>query len=377
MWEAWVAAEIDDLLAMWAWWSIVWGAATKGRQMGKTVFVVGAGASNEIGLPLGNDFKNDVAQALAFDFDIFEHPIKGDIQIYSAIKEYIKQSEDSPGMDAYLQACMQIITSTPGATSIDSLIDQHKNNNQIRLCGKLSIVRLILKAENSSPLYLDPDIPGDTLDLERFENTWYLPFLRFLGQGIQFDGLADRLNDITLVVFNYDRCIEQFLHEAIKVQYGVDSETVANALSSLQIIHPYGEVGRFIRQNAKMSVRFGSDKVESRLLEISNEIRTYTEQLTDHEVVDEIRNTISQADKIVFLGFAFHQQNLDLICPEVPGQARRVIATAVKMSESNRKSIEYWIASNICGSSTDIVSLREDLECRHLFGEYERDLALT
>jgi hypothetical protein len=49
------------------------------------------------------------------------------------------------------------------------------------------------------------------------------------------------------------------------------------------------------------------------LLEIAHQINTFTEQQEDNEKLAIIRRTVQEAEVIVFLGFAFHERNMELL----------------------------------------------------------------
>ena len=54
----------------------------------KTLFIVGAGASEEAGLPVGGELKNQIAGLLNFDHDAFSRVVKGDSTVWGAIREH-------------------------------------------------------------------------------------------------------------------------------------------------------------------------------------------------------------------------------------------------------------------------------------------------
>ena len=69
--------------------------------------------------------------------------------------------------------------------------------------------------------------------------------------------------------------------------------------------------------------------------ELSNGIRTYSEQMTDEEELANIHNEMNAALQIVFLGFAFHDQNMSLLRPkEGINHRAQVFGTAKSMSET-------------------------------------------
>ena len=62
----------------------------------KTLFVVGAGASNEAGLPTGNELKATIAESLAIKFDNGFRQTAGDPQITEALRQHVQSADGSP-----------------------------------------------------------------------------------------------------------------------------------------------------------------------------------------------------------------------------------------------------------------------------------------
>ena len=120
----------------------------------KTLFVVGAGASNEAKLLIGSKLTESIASALNFRFDRRD-VVSGDDLIFQVI---VKEANDlsNRNINDYVQASHRIRDAMPQAISIDNFIDQHSEDKQIELCGKLAIVREIFRAEHGSYLFVDP-----------------------------------------------------------------------------------------------------------------------------------------------------------------------------------------------------------------------------
>ena len=115
------------------------------------------------------------------------------------------------------------------------------------------------------------------------------------------------------------------------------------------------------------------------IFELGQGLRTYTEQIEDAHLLSEIRSTLANAETIVFLGFAFHRQNLKLIRPETPLTARRVFASALGFSDTDRASISAWLfglldqqpAKRSVAKQKPEIHIRNDLKCYGLFDEYK------
>ena len=153
----------------------------------KTLFIVGAGASQEAGLPTGAELKQNIAQRLDIRYDPFSSPHSpksGDLAIASAIVEYAKAKNTDPNL--FLEGAWKIRDAMSQAISIDNFMDAHSSDPGVVLCGKLGITQAILEAEQKSKLYCD-DKPGanQKLDHNKIIGTWYLPFFQLLTENVR------------------------------------------------------------------------------------------------------------------------------------------------------------------------------------------------
>lgn len=347
----------------------------------KTVIVVGAGASKEAKLPTGKELKSTIASLL----DIrFEHGIKhlsGDRLILESLRVATEKRHGHLNVNEYLHAAWAIRDAMPQAISIDNYMDAHSGDEKVNLCGKLSIVRSILQSENRSLLYFDERTGHRNLDFERLADTWLNNFFQLLTENCRGQDLKNRLGSIALIVFNYDRCIEHYLYHALQNYYRMDATTAASLVNGTKIFHPYGVVGALPWQGNRPSVAFGDEVNAQSLLELSGQIKTFAEgtDVNSSEVVA-IRQYVADADILVFLGFAFHRMNLDLLTPTEgqysPRDRFALYATALGISNTDCESVVNDISK--LKRSTPVPSyVRNNLECKKLFSEYWRSLALS
>jgi hypothetical protein len=71
------------------------------------------------------------------------------------------------------------------------------------------------------------DKPGEIarFNHERVKNTWYLPFFQLLTENVRKENMNTVFDNVSFVIFNYDRCIEHYSYHAIKGSAGVNVET--------------------------------------------------------------------------------------------------------------------------------------------------------
>ena len=311
-----------------------------------TVFIIGAGASKEAGMPTGEELKKEIADKLDIRFDTWEDKFEnGDYEIVKALRIKVNPPGIRGSIGPYVQEAHQIVSAMPQAISIDNFIDNHRGNEKLALCGKLAIVRSISDAEQRSLLYFERNRVDSNIDFNRLLNTWYPIFFQKLTENCIPKQLEDRFKSITLIIFNYDRCVEHYLCNSLKNYYKIEERAAAKLVNSINIYHPYGSVGRLPWENKDTSVDFGTDIDADKLLQLAQGIKTFTEG-TDpgSSEISKIRKHIGIADKLVFLGFAFHSQNLELIDPKIKSNVNphnvNCFASAYRISEYDQKGIE-------------------------------------
>lgn len=141
----------------------------------------------------------------------------------------------------------------------------------------------------------------------------------------------------------------------------------------------YGVVGHLPWQNDQ-SVAFGAELGSRRLLEIVNQIKTFTESVDpkSSEILA-IRDNITNANNVVYLGFAYHKLNMKLLMSDSPAinplRTRLCFGTAKGISKSDCESIKVEFEDFY--KSIKKLDIRNDLDCYLLFKEYWRSLILN
>lgn len=349
-----------------------------------TVFVVGAGASEEADLPTSNDLKKEISSLLDIRLNEYNHRLEcGDDTILKALTLHVRQPDGSSSdINPYLQEAQNISGALPTAISIDNYIDQHRGNKKIELCGKLAIVRSILDAEKGSLLDFEMERADTNIDFNALEKTWYISFFKLLTENCTKDELKERFESITLIIFNYDRCIEHFLYYALQKHYRLSTKEAAKLVKNINIYHPYGSVGTLPWINPNGAVAFGSKPNHEQLLNLVKQIKTFAEG-TDPNLseIGEIHKHMEVANRLVFMGFAFHKPNMQLISPgREGGNTRRIecYATTFKISKSDKEVVEKQIVALYRLNERGPVRFNmrmADLECGPFFLEFWRSLA--
>jgi hypothetical protein len=345
----------------------------------KAVFVFGAGASREVNLPDGGQLTKKISSLLNFSFNNYTRT-NGDAVIHESLRLHVQRSNPPVDVGRYIEAAWAIRDAMPQAKSIDNYIDHHNNNKYIEFVGKLAITRAVLEAETNSLLYVNPTSSKSQPNFSALSPTWFNGFFQMLTENCRFHDLKERVASVDMIVFNYDRCIEQFLYYSFQNYCKLSPDQAAELVNSMAIYHPYGVVGNLHWQKRKPAVEFGDTPSGTRLLELATQIKTFTEgtDKNSSEIVA-IRKKIKDAKRLVFLGFAFHRLNLDLLFHEVRETKKTIgncYATAYGISDSNCKLIQKELM-NFTGWADHRVTVRNDLKCGELLKEYERSLSMV
>jgi len=327
----------------------------------RTLFVVGAGASAEVNFPVGTQLASIIGQKADIRFEEFNKPVgKGDIDLFVQLTRQLTYQADE-----YQKAGCIIRDGVGYSQSIDDFLDQHRSNDIVNLFGKAAIVKAILEAEKKSKLYIDPaksrgPAPDD------WANTWFVKFMQILTRGIAKEDVDTVCDNVSFIVFNYDRCVEHFLAYALSRSYDIYEDHAMSIVSKTPVIHPYGLVSR--------QVPFGQTSVN--YFEQSKGIKTYTEQIHSPTVA-RIQDEIKKAECIVFLGFAYRSPNLPLLTSG-PSTPRPIFGTAWGMSDADVQVVRSKLRSSFAPQEPDSspsLQIDNKLKAAGLFDHYAMSLA--
>ncbi|WP_062328330.1 hypothetical protein [Treponema endosymbiont of Eucomonympha sp.] len=300
----------------------------------KTVFVLGAGASQDVGMPTGKELKNSIADLLSIETGRTYAET-----IYEAI-HFLSYNDKKERK--YLEAAEILNRGLPLEISIDNFLDKHKDNEYIVTCGKLAITFSILLYERACKLY-NEDSSDLVIGSDSEKKTWHTLCFQKITENCLLHDLKERLQSITFVIFNYDRCFEQFFYYAFMQDYAVDKNTAKEIIKNMNIIHPYGTVDKFDGSNLGAPNGLNG----SQLAELSKNIKTFMEHI-DSSSNDYIKtnDAFKEANRIIFLGFAYHEQNMKLLYPDLlkSNLFEEVIRTGKK--DVNIYGIGYGISYN-------------------------------
>lgn len=329
-----------------------------------TTFVIGAGCSHEYGFPLGNGLRDEIAAMLEQVKP--DRPQRSDRMIFTTGKSD-KDSDFNAAIvlaagnhkwQEWFASAQSMATGLRHGSSIDRYLDFHNDDPVKVQIGKMAIGRSILRAEARSSLAMET---SDTFDMaEIFKKNGDKPhwlnelFLR-LQEGVRRGNVADIIKNVTFVCFNYDRAIEHYLYNAVKAFGNLTEGEATDALRHLKVYHPYGRLGHLFWENATtpQGVHYGARLDDWRsIASIGENLRIFTETIEENDEIRCIRNAMMDTNKIVFMGFSFLQQNLDLIRPPARSNASQVWATTYGMSEFDVDAAKSSIDAMLQGTNS-------------------------
>ncbi|MEO9463234.1 MAG: hypothetical protein ABJ242_10920 [Marinomonas sp.] len=344
-----------------------------------TTFVIGAGASCELGLPSGDALKSEICKLLGSE--------AGDRKIATSFIDEINSRDrrmgihPADGREERSRLASQIRTGLPLAPSIDNFLYSRGNDEKLVEFGKGAIAYRILEAERRSlffPTHINSRLSGDrprsvSLDNPKIRDTWYYPLVQHLFAQTTLQDVKGHLEKIRFIIFNYDRCLEQFLLLALRGHFGVDENTAADILEAVEFVHPYGSLGPLPWQSQGGHLQFAAqanDRLD--VFEIGQSLRTFTES-TSSDAVSKIHDAMGLSETLCFLGFGFLRQNLDLL--RTPNSlATNIFSTAYGISAVEYQNLKQTLSMFRKKHYTADAKI-EPGTCSDFFGNYRITLA--
>ena len=107
-----------------------------------TLFILGAGASFDFGLPLGTSLAAEIARKVDIKYEHGVTQKSGDPLIMMALRKVAQYKNEN--VNDYLSAGQTIAAGVQFTRSIDSFLHKHENQPKIKLCAKLAIAQTIV-----------------------------------------------------------------------------------------------------------------------------------------------------------------------------------------------------------------------------------------
>ena len=322
------------------------------------VVVVGAGASFDLGLPLGSVLQQKVVAAVANS--------SSEAFRYFRAAAHNLFDKDGSRADAALARAQRHVSGLRHAASVDNYLDQVRSDTDFVSICKMAIGYEIAKAESGSVIARQTSYDR-VIDSASDAEYFLLDLLNLAVRGHQEENLEESLVNLTFIIFNYDRCVEKVLLSWLQMRF---SNSAPHLFSQVKFVHVYGSLGPYgqIEGSEFFDSESSHGAVQNPHLTIpdfASRIKIFTEQ-EDSEVAEKIRNAIHFSQAILFLGFGFEEQNMRFFrSPQ--SYAKRIFCTTVGKGRQNELAISKSLME-MMGVDDDIGMIGG--KAKRLFSEF-------
>lgn len=245
-----------------------------------TVLILGAGASNVYGFPTGQELVSSIISNLR---PLSKNQIRSPIDWVKFLNRYFGiESEEIYDFQEKLDYAR---------ISVDAFLEY---SSEFLKVGKLAIAMSLISHEINEKLF-------------NAKKNW----LDYLRNEIDapFDDFGK--NKLSIITFNYDRSVEQYLFTVLKNTYGRSDKECVEQLNKIPIIHVHGKLGSLPWQEENGRPYENTITPENIKL-ASDQIIIISESNEDSEEFRQAFELLKNADegKIYFLGFGYNRVNL-------------------------------------------------------------------
>jgi hypothetical protein len=286
---------------------------------GRTVFVLGAGASAPYGFPLGLKLTDGIREELSRD------------------SQFRRDVLDAYGRRESLKEFAELIGEA-GRNSIDELLQWRQ---QWREVGKLAIARMLIPCERDERLHpaasaLDWLLPQEP------DGRWYRHLFNWLLTSRK-GRCSIEANQLTVVTFNFDRSFERALFRFIAANCANDPAEARRLTLLIPVLHLHGQLGTpaWLSSDGALADRAyrPSDTGSDCLKMCAQQIRIVDEEVLDDPTLQKALDALADAEVVCFLGFSYHPLNLQkLQIGRLAGKEIR--GTAYRMPAGRREAIQ-------------------------------------
>ena len=281
----------------------------------KTLFILGAGASNSFRYPTSQELRNEIIEGKY----IHEVAKAFSIHVAGISDRGMYDNEIRKFVEAYKKS---------GVYSIDAFIEKRQ---EYMAFGKMIITASLLRREN-------------IISLTKTEENWYM----YLFNRIKDTIVEQPESVISFITFNYDRSLEQFLFNAIKEYNNLQPPDCIKVLKKIPIAHLYGQINYLPWQQQENTFTYLNDSKSyvARLIDSLKNIKLIGEEreIEESEVFQEAYKLIEKAKKIYFLGFGYDETNLDRLRIENM-RGKNIVGSVLDVEKSKLNFINKYFSS--------------------------------
>ena len=308
----------------------------------RTTLIVGAGASAELQFPTnaellariiqGYDFKRTNSETSTRDGQLLLR------NIYKLAEKLNKKVEDVAAAAERLRNACRL------GRSIDTVLEQYDHDPLVVACGKLAITFFMGQAESRSNLKDIPRVEGELPLQGKIAEYWIYQLGQLITSGVPRSKIGQTLEQLTIINFNYDRSVEHFLPYALVMAYGIELKEAQQVIAEkLDIVHPHGSVGRRPWQKGEAPQAEWGVEQPWNIHAIAAQLKSLNERSADRNALRDIRLSVASAKRLVFLGFGFQPQNVDLLFENTLSHNPEVLISTYGMSSGNAATVSQMI----------------------------------
>jgi hypothetical protein len=277
-----------------------------------TVLILGAGASAPFGFPCGRGLLTEISSAL------HREPFMSDLKRQLSECGYASDLMESFARE--LSLSMQ--------PSVDAFLEKRSEYVAV---GKAAMACALIPYEKQARLLRDPKRPH-----------WYEYLFSQMGATLE-DFISSELSVIT---FNYDRSLEHFLFLALKNSYGLSDEECSEQLKAVSIVHVYGTLGGSLHYEEK-SRPYDNEVTTDVVKRCASTIRVLHEATVDDPELAAAHKLLSSAEVICFLGFGYHQVNVERLRFDLLSKGKDVLGSAYGVTSEEQRRITRYLSYSI------------------------------
>lgn len=256
-----------------------------------TVLILGAGASQPYGFPVGSDLVDRICKDL-LDKDSSDAGFRWRLE---------ERFSNRPGsVDAFAQALRNART-----YSIDSFLETRSDYRDI---GKAAIADVLLRTE------LPVSLAGASRSVD-----WYRYLFNVLCHR-SVDNFVAQAHLLTVITFNFDRSFERALFSTLRFRFGITDEEARHLALTIEIHHVHGLLGDpdWLRPDSATGNPYGTESLgdagafSDAITRAASSIKNVHDNV-DQAVVKEVQASLRNADFVYFVGLGFDLRNLERI----------------------------------------------------------------
>ena len=297
-----------------------------------TVLVLGAGASQPYGFPVGFELRDAVCEQMA-DW------------------RYRRVVEASFGVSSARTKEFGQVLQHSGFVSVDAFLEAEPTYAAV---GKLAIALALVPLERHARLF-PPAAPRN--------GHWYEYLLNVMEPGTP----NWTRNRLTILTFNYDRSLEHYFCTVLGQRLNGGPTAGARAFKRIEVLHLHGQLGSYPGLGPR-AVSYGDLTITREAIQrAANSIRTISEQ-QDLRPFAKAGKRLMAAKRIFFLGFGYADTTMQRLQHHAPECTAYVRGTSKGMSDRDWARITrsyfagQWVGKRSRRTVLDF--LRSDVDLR-------------